>query len=373
MTPAADSRWARIVRGDLRGPSDRLAAAGLHALSLAYAGALALHHAGYRVGLARRTRVPARVIGIGNLTVGGTGKTTATISVARWLADRGQKVAVLSRGYRGQAERGGVLVSSGSGPLVAAEMAGDEPYLLAEALPGVAVLAGRDRRATARRAVEELAADTLVLDDALQYQRLCKDLDIVLVDALAPFGYDFLVPRGLLREPPRHLERADAVWITHADLVRESDLQATRERVRRMAPRARLWEARHAATRLVRLDTAEEETDPEGIRGRRIVALSSVGNPSAFERTLEGLGAVLLGRARFPDHHRYQSGDLREILNGEGAAAEWVVTTRKDAVRLPLEELDRPTWVLEVALSPAKGNVPLAEELTCLLKANERT
>ncbi|MBN1461158.1 MAG: tetraacyldisaccharide 4'-kinase, partial [Armatimonadetes bacterium] len=98
-----------------------------------------------------------------------------------------------------------------------------------------------------------------------------------------------------------------------------------------------------------------------------------VGNPESFERTLEGLGAVLLGRARFADHHRYQPGDLRAILDGEGAAAEWIVTTRKDAVRLPREALNRPTWVLEVGLTSAEGNVPLAEELTCLLKANERT
>ncbi|MBN1458603.1 MAG: tetraacyldisaccharide 4'-kinase, partial [Armatimonadetes bacterium] len=304
MIGSTDTRWERIVRGDLRRPSDRVAAAGLHMLSLAYAGALALHHAGYRVGLAKRTRVPARVIGLGNLTVGGTGKTTATLAVARWLAEQGHKVAVLSRGYRGRAERAGMLVSSGSGPLVSPEMAGDESYLLAEMLPGVAVLAGRDRRLTARRAIEEFAADTLVLDDAFQYQRLQKDVEIVLVDALAPFGYDFLVPRGLLRESPRHLARADAVWITHADLVRAPDLHAIRERVRRVAPRARLWEARHAPTKLVRWEETEGKLEPEGVRGRKIVALSSVGNPESFERTLEGLGAVLLGRARFADHHR---------------------------------------------------------------------
>jgi tetraacyldisaccharide-1-P 4'-kinase len=120
------------------------------------------------------------------------------------------------------------------------------------------------------------------------------------------------------------------------------------------------------------LDEAEEELDPEALRGREIVALSSVGNPFAFERTLEGMGALLLHCGRFPDHHRYQPGELREILAGEGASAEWIVTTRKDAIRLPREELDRPTWVLEVALASAEGSAPLAEELACLLTANER-
>jgi tetraacyldisaccharide 4'-kinase len=373
MIGSSDSRWQRIARGDLRGPLDRLAAVGLHAVSLGYAGALALHHASYRLGMARRTRVCARVIGIGNLTVGGTGKTTATMAVARWLAGEGPKVAVLSRGYRGEAERQGLVVSSGSGPLVSPEIAGDEAYLLAQALPEAAVLVGRDRRPTARRAVEELGADTLILDDAFQYQRLCKDIDIVLVDVLAPFGYDFLVPRGLLREPPRHLARADAVWLTHADLVREPDLQAIRERVRRIAPQARLWEARHEAIGLVRLDEAEGEREPAAVRGRKVLALSSVGNPLAFERMLEQLGGVVVSRARFPDHHAYQPGDLPGALLGEGSSAEWIVTTRKDAVRLPREDLGRPTWILDVALASAAGSGPLAEELTWLLKARGKT
>jgi tetraacyldisaccharide 4'-kinase len=367
-----DTRWARVARGAGRGLGDHLAAGGLRFLSLLYGAALRLHHAGYRLGLARRTRLPALTVGIGNLTVGGTGKTTAAIATARWLARRGHAVAVLSRGYGGAAEKTPAVVSKGLGPVIGPDQAGDEPYLIARALPGVFVLAGADRRRTGRLAVDDLGADALVLDDAFQYQRLVKDLEIVLVDALAPFGYDFLVPRGLLREPPDQLARAGAVWLTHTDLVRDRDLRAVDERVRQLAPAARIWWARHAALRLRRLD-AEGEWEPEALGGRRVFALSSIGSPAAFERTLEKHGAVLVGRARFPDHHRFSQRDLRGLLHAGAEAAEWLVTTEKDAVRLPAQALARPTWALEVELAPHESAPPLSEELTCLLEGTGET
>ena len=215
MTGGEDRIWQRIVRGDLHSLGDRLTAAGLRGLSVGYGLALQVHLGCYRLGLARRTRLPALVISIGNLTVGGTGKTTACLAVADYLHRQGHRVAVLSRGYRGEGEQGAHIVSHGVGPVVGVHQAGDEPYLMARALPGVSVLVGRDRRRTGALAVGQLGATAVVLDDGFQYQRLERDLDIVLVDALLPFGYDALVPRGLLREPVSHLARADAVWLTH--------------------------------------------------------------------------------------------------------------------------------------------------------------
>jgi tetraacyldisaccharide 4'-kinase len=368
MRREEDSRWARLVRGEARGVWDNLATLGLSAASKVYGAALRLHHAGYRVGMARRTRLPATVISIGNLTLGGTGKTVAAIAVARWLSERGRRVAVLSRGYRGEAERRGAVVSEGFGPLVGVTESGDEPYLMARTLPGVFVLAGKDRRRTGRWAVADLGADTLVLDDGFQYQRLVKDHEVVLVDALEPFGYHFLVPRGLLREPLRHLARADAVWITHSDLVRERDLQDVRARVEELAPAARIWESVHAPVRLRPL-AGEGERDPRALHGRSVVALSSLGNPAAFERGLEKLGAVVVERARFPDHHGYRAEDLQQLSAEGGPRSDWIVTTQKDAVRLPRDGLDRPVWILEIALAGRAGGPTLSEELSCLLGA----
>ncbi len=368
MTPLRESTWERIVRGEAHTAAERAAAAALWAASVGYGAAVKLHLAGYRIGLARRTRLPLPVISIGNLTVGGTGKTTAAISVATCLSERRQRVAVLSRGYGRSGRDKCVVVSQGFGPLVPWQQAGDEPFLLARALPGVFVLAGKDRRLTGRRAIADFRADTIVLDDGFQYQRLHKDIEIVLVDALAPFGYDYLVPRGLLREPARHLARADAIWITHCDLVRDSDVQNLRQHIERLAQTVRVWQSMHAPARLRRLD-ADEEADPEALQGRRVCALSAVGNPLAFERTLERLGAVLEGRARFPDHHPYQPEDLWQVAREQAASADWIVTTEKDAVRLLATEAAKPTWALQVQLAGWCETRSLPEELDCLLNA----
>jgi len=361
----------RLMRGEGHTPSDRLAAAGLRALSGLYGVALHAHLAGYRLGLARRTRLPALVVSVGNLTVGGTGKTTTCLALAGWFLQEGKKVALLSRGYRGRGGTATCVVSEGQGPQVGAEVAGDEPYLAAKARPGMVVVVGKDRRRTGRLAVTRYGAEVVLLDDGFQYQRLVRDLDIVLVDALAPFGYDGLVPRGLLREPVAHLARAEAVWLTHCDLVRREDLAATRARVEKAAPQARIWETRHAAIGLRKLGS-DEWAEPEALLGKRVAALSGVGNPVAFERSLEKLGAEVMGRARFPDHHRYEAEEVRAALRREALGAEWVVTTAKDAVRLPEEALEKPTWVLEITLAGLPGAATLAEELTWLLTAKSR-
>jgi tetraacyldisaccharide 4'-kinase len=242
--------------------------------------------------------------------------------------------------------------------------------MMARALSGVSVLVGKDRRRTGREAIERTGAQVLVLDDGFQYQRLVKDVEIVLVDALAPFGYDFLVPRGRLREPVGSLARANAVWLTHADLVRERDLAELRARVEALAPKARVWEARHEPVRLRRLEGTEEE-GVGALRGRRVVALSSVGNPVAFERTLGQLGAVVVGRARFPDHHRYRREDVRGLPSER--PEDLVVTTEKDAVRLPTGGIGREVWVLEVDLEGRVEGRGLSEELAWLLDAQRRT
>jgi tetraacyldisaccharide 4'-kinase len=299
------------------------------------------------------------------------------MAVSRWLSERGKRVAVLSRGYRGSGESQTVVVSEGLGPLVGADVAGDEPYLMARSLPDVSVLVGKDRRRTGQRAVERLGANVLVLDDGFQYQRLAKDIEIALVDALAPFGYDSLVPRGLLREPPRSLARADAVWITHSDLVREGDLRAIRARIGDCAPGARICETRHLPVRLRglgerRLRADGDELPLQAVRGRRVLALSSIGNPAGFERTLEQIGAVLVAQARFPDHHAYRADEIRDLVATGARGAEMIVTTEKDAVRFPADCLDAPIWVLEVELAERAGAPLLSEELDWLLAAKAR-
>ncbi len=372
MSGGRAAGWLRLIAGGSQGPLDRLALHALWSLSVVYGGALNVRSAAYRMGIARRVRLPALVVSIGNITVGGTGKTTASVAVARWLSEHGKRVAVLSRGYRGSGESDATVVSEGSGPLVGVDVAGDEPYLLAKELPGVCVLVGKDRRRTGKVAVERLGVEAIVLDDGFQYQRLVKDAEIALVDALVPFGYDFLVPRGMLREPPRSLTRADAIWITHSDLVRESDLEALRTKIESHAPHARVCEVRHMPVGLANALNGET-LESDSLRGRRVVAWSSVGNPAAFERTLEQMGAVVVGRARFPDHHAYRPAEVKELLASQVGSAEMIVTTEKDAVRLPAGSVDERVWVLRIELAGRAGAPPLAEGLDWLLAAKAAT
>jgi tetraacyldisaccharide 4'-kinase len=362
-----DSFLWRLVRGEARGAAAAVVGGALSGLALCYEAGVRANFGLYRLGLLGQQRLPAPVFSVGNLTVGGTGKTSAALAIARALAARGLRPALLSRGYLGRGEGKGLLVSRGEGPLVSAEEAGDEAYLLARKLPGVCVLVGKDRRATGRRALSELGAEAVVLDDGFQYWKLKKDCEIVLVDALCPFGYGRLLPRGLLREPLSALGRASTIWITHSDLVEAASLSQLRGRLSRLAPGVPLEETIHLPLRFRPL--AERSSSPappakelavawrnseQPLAGRKVVALSSIGNPLAFELTLARLGAEVLP-ARFPDHHPYREAELARLGGELAGRAELLATTEKDSVRLSgsrAAALALPAWVLEVELRP---------------------
>lgn len=302
-----------------------------------------------RAGLLPVARAGVPVLAVGNITVGGTGKTCAVMAIARQLQAAGLRPAILSRGYGG---RQAGIVSDGETMLMEAGGSGDEPWLLAQTLAEVPVLVGKNRRETAAMAVEQLAAGSLVLDDGFQYWRLHKDVEVVLVDALNPFDNERVLPAGLLREPIGHLHRADAVWVTHADMVSQADRQAIVDRVRAVQPAAEVSMACHYPVRLY--DRARtDEVAMERLRGARVLALSSIGNPGSFERTLEGLGAVVTA-ARFPDHHAYRPADLAAAAT-RAAGMDVIVTTEKDAVRLGEWRPERPLWVLGVEIRALDG------------------
>jgi len=341
----------RVVRGEGRSTAERLVAFALRLLSLAYHAGLAGNLLLYRLGILKAQRLPAAVISVGNITVGGTGKTSATCALARNASRRGEKVAVLSRGYGGA--RAGV-VQNGGRLLMTQEQAGDEPYLIAAKLPGTAVLVGKHREITGKVAIERLSASVLILDDAFQYWPLYKDREIVLVDALNPFGFGHLLPGGMLREPVRNMKRAHEVWITHCDLVKPGEVERLRRTISALHPKAPVVETIHEPVGL--LDLTGRPLPLEELRGKRIVALSSIGNPEAFERTLQKLGAVALP-FRFRDHHKYTVRDAEEIEAIAAGVAEAMVTTEKDAVRLPARQWRLPCWVLQVEIKAVRGEI----------------
>jgi tetraacyldisaccharide 4'-kinase len=301
-------------------------AAALRLLSLPYAAAVATRNCLYDRGILPGEKLPVPVISVGNLTVGGTGKTPTVILLANLLRRQGRRPAVLSRGYGGKTRGPVSVVSDGERVLREWPEAGDEPVLIARAAPGVPVLTGPQRRLTGRAAVERFGADCLILDDAFQHRALCRDLEIVLLDAARPLGNGFLLPRGPLREPPAALGRADLLLRTGGEDATLTPLPASAA-----IPSFR---GLHRPQCLVEAGTGA--TLPlAALRGVRVAAFAGIGRPEAFRRSLSDLGAKVVAFRAFADHHPYAASDtetLRRLARKVGA--DRLVTTEKDAVRL---------------------------------------
>lgn len=301
----------------------------------------------YQAGIIRRFPLGCQVISVGNVTVGGTGKTPIVEMLARELSNEGRKVAILSRGYRkkeksfsqrlrdklkaGASATPPRIVSDGKHLLLDSEMSGDEPYMLATNLPDVVVLVDQDRVKSGRYAVKHFGCDTLILDDGFQYQKLCHRLDLVLVDCTNPFGNGNVLPRGILREPAANISRAKFICITKANGGDNSEL---RRKITELNPKAGIMECNHEPCSLVSA-FSREHNPLEHLSGMKVVALSGIASPKSFEKSLEKLGAVILKRMRFADHHRFSQQEIIDIVNqAQELGADAVVTTEKDAVRM---------------------------------------
>ena len=314
----------------------------LKALSLVFAAVVGVRYFLYRVGVLRRFPLGVQVISIGNVTAGGTGKTPVTEIFARTLAAEGRKVAILSRGYRRkeapwwvrmftQVVTPPLVVSDGRRVLRDSAEGGDEPYMLASNLPGVAVVVDRDRVKAGRYAVKRLGCDTIILDDGFQYQRLKHSIEVVLVDATNPFGNGNMLPRGILREPARNLRRADIVFLTKCS----GDFSAVCDEIRRYNQTAEIVECTHAPKSL-RDVWSREEFPLSWLQGKTACTLSGIASPKGFENSLRRLGARVVWCERYADHHRYDSSEILYALNRSAdMGADALVTTEKDAVRFP--------------------------------------
>ena len=323
----------------------------------------------FRTGVLRRFPLGCQVISVGNVTVGGTGKTPMVEKLARELSDQGRKVAILSRGYRkketgfwkrlGDRFRYGAdnvpprIVSDGHRLMLDSEMSGDEPYMLATNLPDVVVLVDKDRVKSGRYAVRHFGCDTLLLDDGFQYQRLRHRLDLVLVDRTNPFGNGNVLPRGILREPAGNIARARFVCITKA---RGGETAALRRRIRELNPTCGIMECNHDPTALVGAFT-RERFPLEKLQGLKVMAVSGIAAPLSFENSLEKLGAEIVKRVHFADHHRFTQQEIIDLVNqAQTIQADAIVTTEKDAVRMT--RIDRcavPVYFLRIEVNFLSG------------------
>ena len=340
--------------------AQRATRAGLSAAAIGYGAGVCLRNAAYELGVFRIERLSCRVVCVGNLTVGGTGKTPTVIALAQRLTHAGRKVAILLRGY-GRAGTAVQLVSDGRDLFRDWRGAGDEAVLLAKRLPGVPIIIGGDRVAAGRLAVQRFGPDTLLLDDGFQHRHLHRDLDLVLVDATDPFGGGRLLPRGCLREPVAALTRAHAVILTRTDQATE--LARLRGYLEQEIPGTPQILTRHRPSALT--DLAGGEQQPlESLRDRRVVAVSGIANPLAFHGTLTDLGVILARTLAFPDHHPYGPADLARVdAVARETGAELIVTTEKDAVRMSAGSFAWPILTLRVELEITEG-AALLEGLT---------
>jgi tetraacyldisaccharide 4'-kinase len=346
---ALNDDFHALIRGDRTGLLPALQRAGLWSLSLGYRAGVAWRNRAFDRGWKTIHKAPVPVVSVGNLTTGGTGKTPCVEFVARFLRQLDLRVAILSRGYGSSAGRN------------------DEALVLEENLPDVPHLQGPDRALLAMTAVEELDSEILVLDDGFQHRRLDRDLDIVLIDATCPWGYGYLLPRGLLREPIGSLRRADVVMLTRCDLVASDEVHAIRTLVKSFTD-VPIVESTHRPAEW--RNSVQASAALEALKDRPLAGFCGVGNPDAFRKTLEKLGMNVVAWRTYPDHHAYVRVDVEELrtwarqLPAEAA----LVTTQKDLVKIRLDRLgDRELWALAIRLDIASGQDALEDLLRTIV------
>ena len=323
----------------------------------------------YNWRILRDKTLGVQVIAIGNLTVGGTGKTPVVEKFARELRDAGRNVAILSRGYRSKPaplhtrlvnkillredQTPPRVVSDGKSLLLDSEMAGDEPYMLASNLKDVVVLVDKDRVKSGRYAIQKFGCDTLLLDDGFQYWDLRgRRHDVVLIDRQQPFGNEHLLPRGTLREPPSHLARAHTIFITKSD----GKTAELRERIARLNSTAAVIECIHQPLYFEDVFTGERK-GLDLLTGKKVASLSGIAQPESFEQSLVKLGGELVYSKRFADHHRFTQQEILNAINrAKKRQAEIIVTTQKDAVRFPkIDRRDVPFYFMRVEIKIVAG------------------
>lgn len=345
MTASFKEKVQESWDGDGDGDGDRTRSgivpfrAVLGLFSLPYRAVVAARNRLYDLGLLRQAKLPCPVISVGNLTVGGAGKTPTVILLANLLREKGRRPAVLSRGYGGRAGAPVSLVSDENRVLMEWGEAGDEPVLIARSLPGVPVLTGAKRRLTGRAAVEQFGADILILDDAFQHRQLSRDLDIVLVNAALPFGNGRLLPGGPLREPKASLRRAHLIIRTGAEGDPVEPLEGA-------ASGLPFFRGIHRPRGIVEGRTGHL-LPAASIQGGKVCAFAGIGRPEIFRRSLIALGAKVVSFRAFPDHNPYTRPDidaLRRLAAETGA--DRMITTEKDGVRLG----DFPEFQAEIYL-----------------------
>ncbi len=315
-------------------------------LSTIYSTALSLRKFLYRTGIKQSQKLPKRVISIGNITLGGTGKTPAVIALAQAAVKRGFKPCILTRGYKGKLKGPG-FAGMGEGPVLNVTQAGDEPVLMAERVKGVPVVIGRNRYSSGIFTLEQLgyeSIDIFILDDGFQHWGIHRDLDILLIDATNPLGNSKLFPEGILREPLEAIQRTHMIIITKTDMICSEAIKAIKINIRQYASDIPLYASFHKPAALV--NTSGEEKHPESLKGVKIYSFAGIANPSHFRGLMSSLGADILKFRSFKDHYSYKQKDI-DVIEKE-AKGNSIITTEKDFVKLRELEIPENLYALRI-------------------------
>ena len=309
--------------------------------------------------LKHQKRLPCRVISIGNITVGGTGKTPATIAIAEEAKKLGLIPNILTRGYKGKT-KGPCFVSKGDGPLLSEEDAGDEPMLMADRLKGVPVIKGEKRYEAGMFALSSLPSalhpDIFILDDGFQHWNLFRDKDILLIDGTNPFGNRKLLPLGPLREPLSAIGRADIIVITRTDKGSSlgSEVNGLMNEIRDFNTKASVFFAEHMPSKFIKV--SGDIFPLEWAKEKRFFGFSGIGNPASFKDTLLSAGVDLRGFKSYRDHYRYNSRDIEKIIeDSKKSNADWIVTTEKDIMRLRVLNIPANLVALSIEFIVSEG------------------
>ena len=375
--PSLEQRWREIISGERSDTTARHIRRVLGCAAVVFSQAVRIRFWMYRHGFLRRSWPGCMVISIGNITVGGTGKTPIVEVFARALTNGGRKVAVVSRGYKSHSpswkwrrkHRRAMktptrIVSDGKTVLLNARIAGDEPYMLAKNLPGVVVVTDPDRIRGGRYAIREFGIDTIILDDGMQHVRMQRQIEVVLLDATCPFGYEHLLPRGLLREPLTGLKRASHIIITKSKGI---ELEPIIARLREYNTRAEIITCYYEPVELVNIHSGAGSPVSE-LQGQNIFVMAGIAQPDGFIRQLKELGAIVQRVYRYADHHRFRREEIRHVYKrARNWHADAIVITEKDAVRFShragAEELPCPVYYLKVAVKITAGEEEFTDSI----------
>lgn len=327
----------------------------------------------YRLWILKTTKLDCVVISLGNITAGGTGKTPTAQKLAMMIRDAGHSVVILNRGYKSGWEAEVGVVSDGKKIYMRAQEAGDEAYLLAKSLPGVSVVIGANRAVSGEYVVKNMQPDVIILDDGYQHWKVARDLDIVLIDTVSRFGNGYLLPRGVLREPLSHLDRADVVLLTRADQSSELVRKKIKDTIFKYNPNVTVLECSHSPCYFVEIadwykGVRNNKNGLDSLQGERIMTFSAIGNPTSFEKSLEAVGADLVETIRYPDHHDYGMVEMQYIVERAlNQKAKALVTTEKDAVKIPTEfiysQREVPIYILGIEVDIFEGDAAFEKVL----------